>query len=104
MRKYPILISIALFYAILLSVWVPIDSEIGPPYNYVNLFDGLRPRAIFGTIIELLVWTNLGIDNIANILRIISAAIWVYCINAQLYQSAFDNKKIRQALTHYLSS
>lgn len=93
MRKLPILVSISLFYLCLISIWVPNNFGIGSIYNYVNLFDGLKPRAIFGTVIELLAWTGFEKDFLANILRISSIIIWIYCINAQLYQSIFSVKK-----------
>jgi hypothetical protein len=74
-------------------MWVPINFEVGSIYNSVHLFDGLKPRAIFGTILELMPWERYGKDYLANILRIISITLWMYCINKQLYQSVFNREK-----------
>jgi hypothetical protein len=95
------LLLLALIYTYLLSVWMPINYDLWSVYNNVNLFDGLKPRAIFGTLLELLPLEGLGKDYLGNLLRIISIVIWMYFINKQLYQSVFirsGNKSIPNSL------
>ena len=92
MQKYFILILLPLIYAYVLSIWVPPNYDIGSIYNNVHLFDGLKPRAIFGTILEVLPWENYGKDYLANILRIISIFTWMYFINKQLYYSVLSRE------------
>ena len=84
-------------------MWVPINFEVGSIYNYVHLFDGLKPRAIFGTILELMPWGGYGKDYLANILRIISIVLWIYFINKQLYQSVFNQEKSKLNLSSLLT-
>lgn len=75
---------------------MPINFDVGSIYAYINIFDGLKPRAIFGTILELLPMFSFTKEYSANILRIISIIIWIYCINKQLYLSVFKNEHKKQ--------
>jgi hypothetical protein len=84
-------------------MWVPINFEVVSIYNYVHLLDGLKPRAIFGTILELMPWASYGKDYLANILRIISIIFWIYFINKQLYKSVFNQEKNKLNISSLLT-
>jgi len=98
MKTHFKLFLLTLIYVYLLSLWIPINYEAGSVYNSVNLFDGLKPRAIFGTLLELLPSKNYKKEFFGNALRIISIVIWMYFINKQLYQSIFIQNKYRSSI------
>ena len=84
---------VAIFFATLflvgLAVWVPIKFTADNPYFYANLFNGLRPRAILGTVTYLMTWGNFGFTHGFTILKLIFFWFWLYLIFIQLFQSIF---------------
>jgi len=68
------------------NLWSPVNFESCNIYSLATLFDGLRPREIFGTIVQLPLRKDYEINLIANIFRVISTFFWLFFYIRKLYK------------------
>jgi len=102
-NKYIIPALVAIAMLICLSFWVPINPNAGSIYYGANNFDGIRPRAIVGSIIYLLKiehadinWAGIVISKFnltGNIIKFISLFLWLFFIASTFYRAIFEGGK-----------
>lgn len=100
--RYGISALVSLVMLVLLSFWVPISLDAISPYFGIDIFHGIRPRAIFGSIIYLLPFKPTQIDLVGNIIKLLAVWVWLSLVLSTFYRAIFSDQQTQRLPSSWL--
>ena len=94
-KNQPFLLITTLLLLVAAALWVPIKLQVHQEFYTPTLFNGIQPRALIGTVVNLLKIGPVGY----SIIRYLALFIWLYLIlkylcDALLMQSEIPRKNM----------
>lgn len=88
LRKNLIPLTLCLLAIVGISYWVPFDSHATSIYYGAHNFNGIKPRAIIGSIIYVLPIDSADINFAGNLIKLISIFFWLFFLSSYFYNLA----------------